>query len=260
MRKIFQILIWTLLLLAVVVALAFIDRKHDETICYGFELVIEDQNPNPLIEAGDIRSKVIAVTDSLIGKTLGEINLHEINDILEEIPYVLDSDIQSDISGKLTIRVKLRQAVVRVVNHSGFSYYIDTEGWLMPVNTGYPSRVIIANGAIKDGISDLTGQKIHVSTFPPGSVVRKLHQISIYIWNSAFLKRLITQIWVNRTGEFELIPMLGEYTLKFGDFEGMEEKFEKLETFYREGAGKAGWIDYRSVDLRYKNQIICSKK
>ena len=260
MKKFFQILIWTLLVMALVAAMAFVEMRHKETICRGFDLVITDQNPDPLIEASAIRAKVITITDTLIGKTLEEIDLHEINNILEEIPYILKSDIKSDISGYLNIEVSLRSAVIRIVNNSGFSYYIDSEGWLLPVNPGHPSRVIIASGAIKDGITAFTDQKKHITTLPVGSIIRSLYEMSIIIERSAFLKRLITQIWIDRSGELELIPILGEYTIKFGGFDEMETKFEKLETFYREGAGKTGWIDYRSVDLRYKNQIICSKK
>lgn len=260
MKKFFQILIWTVLLMALVAAMAFAEIKHRETVCRGFDLVIIDQNPDPLIEASEIRAKIIAITDTLVGKTLEEIDLHEISNILEDIPYLLKSDVKSDISGYLTIEVSLRRVIVRIVNHSGISYYIDSEGWILPINPGHPSRVIIASGAINDGITTLGDQKIHIGTLAEGSAIRSLYEMSILIDQSALLKRVITQIWMNDSGEIELIPLLGEYTLKFGSFDEMQRKFEKLETFYREGAGKAGWIDYRSVDLRYKNQIICSKK
>jgi cell division protein FtsQ len=260
MKKFFQILIWTLLIFALGAAMVFAEMKHRETICQGFDLVIIDQNTDPLIKASEIRAKVISITDTLIGKQMGAINLHEINDILEEIPYVLKSDIQTNISGYLSIEVSLRHAIVRIENQSGLSYYIDEEGWILPINPGHPARVIIASGAIKDGITKLKEKKIHIGSITKGTVINNLYEMSMMIDESAFLKKLITQIWVDKSGALELIPMLGEYTLKFGDFDGMEDKFEKLETFYREGAGKAGWIDYRSVDLRYKNQIICSKK
>jgi len=150
--------------------------------------------------------------------------------------------------------------VIRVINKKGFNYYIDAEGWIIPVNPGHPSRIVIANGSINDGISDLPEGKMHISSLPASSPVRNLFKMAIKIDGSPFLKKLITQIWIDKNKELELTPMLGEYTLKFGGFDEMEGKFEKIETFYREGAGKAGWIDYRSVDLRYKNQIICSKK
>jgi len=58
----------------------------------------------------------------------------------------------------------------------------------------------------------------------------------------------------------KLVPVVGDNTIIFGEFDAMEEKFEKLTTYYREGAGKAGWIPYSTIDLRYQNQVICSKK
>ncbi|MEN8225273.1 MAG: hypothetical protein ABFS05_07925 [Bacteroidota bacterium] len=260
MKRFFQILIWTMLSLAVIAAVIVTETKHQETVCQGFDLEIIDNNPTPLIEAQDIKARILAVSDTLIGKSLGEIDLHEINKTIESIPYVATSDIRTSISGYLTVKVSLRRAIIRVINHKGLNYYIDSEGWMMPVNPGHPCRVIIASGSIRDGLTDLDGKKKHVSSFGSTSVVRKLFEMSVQIDRSPFLKRLITQIWVDHNAELEMIPLVGEYTLKFGGFEGMEEKFEKIETFYREGTGKAGWIDYRSVDLRYNNQIICSKK
>ena len=260
MKKFFQILIWSILLLGVAAGLVFAEINHRETVCIGFDLVIMDQQDNPLIKAKDIKAKVLANTDTLIGKKIGDLDLLQIHGILQEIPYVAESDIQTDLMGNLTVEVSLRKAIIRVVNQSGFTYYLDTEGYLMPVNPGHPSRVIIINGAIKDGLRQLSGQKMHVDDFSEGSILHKIYKMSTLMEQSPFLKRLIAQVWLERNGEIKITPILGDYIIKFGSFEDMDTKFEKLETFYREGAGKAGWQDYRSIDLRYKNQIICSKK
>lgn len=260
MKKFFQILFWLVILLGVAAAVAFAELSHRETVCQGFELLVEDENIDPLIESSQIKARVLNITDTLIGRKMIDIDLHKISDILEEIPWIAYSDIQTSISGSLKIEVGLRRAVMRVVNHSGVTYYIDSEGWLIPVNQGHPGRVIIANGNIKDGIQDIAGKKIHVSEMSAGSIVNGLFEFAMYIDRSPFLKRLVAQAWVNKEGEVEITPVLGKYTVKFGGFDDMKAKFDKLETFYREGAAKAGWIAYRSIDLRYRNQIICSKK
>lgn len=260
MKKFFQILIWTVLLLAVVAALAFVEINHRETVCRGFELVIMDQQDDPLISDEDIKSMVLAATDSLIGKKISEIDHLQIHALLNEIPYVSESDIQTDLKGNITIELGLRKAIIRIVNSSGFTYYLDTDGMLMPVNPGHPSRVIIFNGAIKDGLTELNGKAIHIEELGNKSVLSNIYRVSTLIQQSPLLKRLIAQLWLGKNGEIEITPILGDYTIKLGGFEDVETKLAKLETFYREGAGKAGWQEYRSIDLRYNNQIICSKK
>jgi cell division protein FtsQ len=47
----------------------------------------------------------------------------------------------------------------------------------------------------------------------------------------------------------------------FGDAKDFEEKFEKLKTFYTEGLNKTdGWNKYSTINIKYKNQVVCTKK
>ncbi|NQT77714.1 MAG: hypothetical protein HQ565_08370 [Bacteroidetes bacterium] len=259
MKKILRISFWMLLIAGVIVLLTFIGQKHNETICHSFDLSIVGPDTDHLITAEELSEMIIIRTDTLKGKTLAEIDFNEIRRILNSIPYIKSADIQTEISGRLNIRIILRQALIRITNKNKRSYYIDTEGYLMPLNTGHPARVIIANGNINDGISDLGSPQLHVDSLAANSIVKELWEMAAYMKGSPFIKRMIGQIWVNASGELEMTPMIGNYTIHFGTMENMEEKFEKLVTFYRKGAGKAGWIDYKSIDLKYTNQVICSK-
>ena len=258
-KRFLHIIIWSLLIAGLVFAIAFIEQKHSETICEQFDLNVENRDYDPLTSAEALKEQIIKGTDTLAGKTLAEINAYDIHLILDRNHYVKYSDIQTGIDGKLKIEVVLKEAIIRIENKDNISYYIDREGWIMPISQGFPSRVLVANGSISDGISSLGGEKIHVDSLSASSVARKLFGLATYITKDEFLHKLIGQIWVNRSGELELIPVIGEYTIMFGGFEDMEDKFEKLSAYYKEGAGKAGWIDYMSIDLRYKNQVICSK-
>jgi len=260
MRKILHTGFWVLLVAGLVFLVVFISHKHNETICEHFELSIEDQNYDALTNAAELEAIILAATDTIAGKTLNEIDPYDIHNILNENPYIKYADIQTDINGKLKVDVVLRQAIIRVINKAGISFYIGSEGWLMPVNQGFPSRVVIANGSISNGTAGVQNNKVHVDSLSENSNVRKLYELGKYINSSEFLKKLIAQVWITTSGELELIPVIGEYTILFGSFDEMEEKFEKLAIYYKEGASKAGWIDYRSIDLRYKNQVICSKK
>lgn len=259
MKKFFQILFWLALLTGVGVVLAFVSREHRETVCNDFELVIIDHPQHPLIGVEDLKAQIIEKTDTLHGKTLAEINTLLIHDILMENPYIRKSDIITSINGNLKVNVWLREAVVRIIKQNGHSYYIDRSGHIMPVNAGYPARTLIANGYINDGLTEITGKE-NVKDLPPGSVTRNIYEMAMLMEGSPLLGKLITQIWLNRQGELLMIPLVGDNEIYFGGFDNMEEKFNKLVTYYREGAGKAGWIDYKSIDLRYDNQVICSKK
>jgi len=44
-----------------------------------------------------------------------------------------------------------------------------------------------------------------------------------------------------------------------GDIDKGEEQLDKLLLFYREALAWEGWDGYNYIDLRYNDQIVCTK-
>ena len=59
--------------------------------------------------------------------------------------------------------------------------------------------------------------------------------------------------------EVDLIPRSGHHTIVFGRLDAVESKFDKLLSFYKEVLTRVGWDEYREIDLRYQNQVVCRK-
>lgn len=59
--------------------------------------------------------------------------------------------------------------------------------------------------------------------------------------------------------EVELVPRSGRHTILFGRLERVDEKFEKLLGFYRSGLTSFGWDEYKTIDIRYNDQVVCRK-
>lgn len=59
--------------------------------------------------------------------------------------------------------------------------------------------------------------------------------------------------------ELELTPRSGRFAILFGRPEDAERKFDKLLRFYRSGLSSVGRDAYRTVDVRYRNQVVCKK-
>lgn len=251
--------LWGMIIFGIVLMLSFVGKKHEETVCVEFELSIQNESDDALTSAPELRELIIKTTDSLVGKRLGEIDHYHIHRVLKSNPYIRSSRVQTSLDGKLMVGVTLREPIVRIIGMEGGSCYIDQDGWIMPVNPGFPARVLIANGYISDDVNKLKDKAIHIDSLQESAEIRNIYRLAGQIGGHPFLQRLVSQVWLTEGGELELIPLVGEYTILFGDFSDMEEKFSKLIAYYQEGAGKAGWIDYKSIDLRYKNQVICSK-
>ena len=60
--------------------------------------------------------------------------------------------------------------------------------------------------------------------------------------------------------EIELVTRTGDHVVKLGELDGSEtERLENLRLFYLDGLRHEGWYEFRTVDVRYKNQIVCTK-
>ena len=56
------------------------------------------------------------------------------------------------------------------------------------------------------------------------------------------------------------MPKIGDQVIILGDGENINKKFKKLEIFYKKAMPKEGWNSYKSINLKYKNQVVATKK
>ena len=60
-------------------------------------------------------------------------------------------------------------------------------------------------------------------------------------------------------GDFELIPLVGKQLIILGDANDIKEKFDNLQIFYKQGLSHEGWDKYDTINLKYRNQVVCTK-
>lgn len=81
--------------------------------------------------------------------------------------------------------------------------------------------------------------------------------------NDSFWRSEIVQIVAHTAPsgalELVLIPRSGRHTILFGRIEQEEAKFDRLMIFYRKGLAGMGWEQYRTIDIRYKDRVVCRR-
>ncbi|MCK4408307.1 MAG: hypothetical protein KAV44_11570, partial [Bacteroidales bacterium] len=158
------------------------------------------------------------------------------------------------------IDVVQRKPVVRVITKSNQNFYIDVNGVLMPLNKNHVARVLIASGNIGNSLLPPAKLKLQTDSLDQNQVLFKIYSLAKFINNNKFLNAQIEQIYINKENCIELIPKVGKHLIIFGDIDNMEEKFENLIAFYKNGLSKVGWDKYKKINLKYKNQVVCTKK
>ncbi|MCD4682826.1 MAG: hypothetical protein K8R86_06055 [Bacteroidales bacterium] len=255
MKNIINITIWFIVIAGIFVLVGFINVEQKKITCKSLNVTIDYAGGDQMLSVDEIKSQIYVVYDSLIGKRLTEINLVEVEDMINDIPLVANAEVYTSLTGKMKIHITQRSPILRIINSSNQSFYIDQTGVAMPVTPGSPSRVMVASGNIKIKYSDT----LNINNSAENSLLKNLYTLSSYIDNDPFLNAQVEQIYVTKTQEFELVPKVGRHLIIFGGIEDMENKFDKLMVFYHQGMNKTGWDKYKTINLKFENQVVCSK-
>lgn len=181
-----------------------------------------------------------------------EVNFGKLERVMENNPYVENAELFVDVNGIIQVNIRQRTPILRVINNQGVGYYLDEDASKMPLSSKFTARVPVATGNILAGAENSNN---HDSV-----TLQKLYSLAAFINRDTFLTSLIEQVVVNNQREFELIPSLGNHTILLGDIDELNEKFSKLKIFYRDGLNHVGWNNYSQVNLKYRNEVYCTKR
>ena len=87
-----------------------------------------------------------------------------------------------------------------------------------------------------------------------------LYKFALFLQENDFWNDLIVQIVVDENYDVILIPRVGNCRILLGTLSDFEEKLDKLMLFYKQVVPKMGWDKYSMINLKFKNQIVCTKK
>ncbi|MDF2437180.1 MAG: hypothetical protein K0Q95_1556 [Bacteroidota bacterium] len=264
-KKIAFISIWVLLIAGLLVSLGFVNAEQEQLKCSALDIHVNQDNDLYFIDKIDVAQLMKDRGDSIMGQPKASVNVTKIEESLNSHAAVSNAEVSVSIDGVVKVDVKQRNPLIRVINADGDSYYIDDEGRLMPLSDKYTMKVLVANGNIFEPYSKRYQHSIKDiskdSLFKATSKLDELYAMATFINADPFWKAQIPQIFYNQDNEIEIVPMVGDQKIIFGDTTSMEEKFKKLLTFYQQGLNTTGWWNrYSVINLKFKNQIVCTKK
>lgn len=246
-------------------SLAFVSKKEKEVKAENLGITIYNTEENQFIDEDDIKNFFIERNDPIINSEIKNVNVNALEKALNSHPAIETSDISVDINGDVKVEITQRTPLVRVINMDGESYYIDTKTRLMPLSDKFTARVLVVNGNIAEPFARrykfTVDQIAENPTFKELSMLDDIYEMADYIAKDTLLHSLIHQMSINEEKEFELFPSVGNHKIVFGDATDIAEKFENLKLFYSKGLNKTdNWNKYSTISLKYKNQVVCTKK
>jgi cell division protein FtsQ len=192
--------------------------------------------------------------DELLPDSGAPINTEHLSNIeaqLAKVPQIESSNVFVDNLGQLTIDIHQRQPVYRVIRKNMKSYYVDKNGYKFPVSRKYTANVPVVTGFIADNGKNVGPMQTALSI--------DIRNVMLKLIEDEFLSAQFGQLDVTDKGELELIPRVGDHVVQLGNSENIEDKLLRLKIFYNEGLKKAGWNTYKTINVKYKDQVVCTK-
>lgn len=223
---------------------------RDKQVITDMKIDIDHTTGNFFITEQDVLQQLQdLLPDS--GAVMHTEDLKELEENLQKIAQVKESNVFVDNIGHLTIDVKQRNPVYRVIRPNMKSYYVDPSGYKFPVSGQYTANVPVVTGFIADNGAD-TG---YLAT----ERSKDIKIVMDYLLEDPFLTAQFGQMDITDKGEMELVPRVGNHVVVIGNSQQLEDKMKRLKVFYKEGLTKTGWNAYKVINVKYKNQVVCSK-
>ncbi len=263
LRKILNLSLWLLCMAAFFVLAGFVGTEKHKLVCQGLVISLEQTEGQGFLSREEISSTIGQLLgDSVRGRPMKEISIRMIRERLEENHYVSKAVVFATVDGFIHVEISQRIPIIRVHNLHGEQFYIAGDGRMIPVSGRYTARVIPVNGVIT-GRFDPSLDLVPVSDDQDEidgriTTLQKIYLLARDLKKDPFLNAQVEQVYVSDRGEFELIPLLGSHRVIMGNADDIPGKLARLKTFYMEAMNRKGWDTYKTVNIQFKNQVICS--
>lgn len=234
----------------VTLLLAAITRKKNGQ-CNDYTILIKGKNSNYFIDEKDVQQLLMKATgDSIKGQPVASFELYQLEQMLEHNTWINDAELYFDNQDVLHVTVTEKVPVARIFTVAGESFYIDSLGKQMPLSEKLSARVPV--------FTHFPDKK--VISVSDSLLLNNVKTTAIFIVNDPFWMAQVAQVDINEDRTFDMIPVVGNHTIKLGDGNHIDQKFHRLMVFYKQVLSKTGFDTYKLIDVQYKGQIVVSKQ
>lgn len=229
-----------LLLVSVVFFVGFSHVKNDSKIVRDISIEFEDGN-SLFMDYEMVNKLLIQNGKTVKNEPKTVIDLHKLEANVLSHPMVENASVFLTVDGLLKTVVKQRTPIARVISGTE-SYYIDKQAKEMPLSKNYSARVLLISGKVNKNDN------------------AQIYLLVTKILNDEFLKKQIIGIQKTTNNEFVLSTRIGDQKIELGTLENLDLKFKNLNSFFSKTMADHSIDNYTLINLKYNNQVVCTKK
>jgi cell division protein FtsQ len=166
-------------------------------------------------------------------------------------PWVKKAEIYYTNKQVLHVLIEERIPVARIFTPGGASFYLDSTGLRLPLSEKVVARVPMFTGFPSDR---------PILSKPDSQLLKEVVTLGKFLYNDSLWSAQIAQVDITPQAIFELVPVIGDHIITLGKPTDLEQKFLRLQTFYKQAWMQKGVRYYERIDIRYKDQVVAIKQ
>lgn len=262
MKEKLKIAAWALFAVAIIAVLFLARKSQDEAIALKPNVSISVVDENAFLTEDELLVRLKRLNLFYPNQLMKNLNTTAIEEHIRKMHEVEEVNVFKQLGGNWGIRLKVRQPYARIFNQFGESFYVDSKGATMAPSPNFTARVLVFTGTIRDKADTLLVSDIEADPkLKNERCLDEIFRISKVIHQNPFLTAQISQVHRDKWGDFILIPRVGAQRIVLGPAaseKDVSEKLKKLIVFYTNGLPYVGWNKYRTINLKYRNQVVCT--
>lgn len=261
-----HIISWALIALFCIGMALLMRRTSDEMVdipCQSINIHFLDSLK--FVSEDEIKNYLDSKCGTLVGKKIDSIELYRIEDLLDGRSAIMKSEAWTEIwtegedekHGDLHISITQRAPVVRFLSSEG-GFYADKDGYIFPLHSSFTADVPVVKGKLPAGIGN--GYKGEAPDEESQVWIRQVIDLISTLEKSKAWSGRFSEISVNSDEDIVLKASEGKESFILGKPDDLDGKLAKIERYYTQIRPIVGEDYYKSVNLKFNNQIICRQK
>lgn len=247
-RKVLQMLLTLVVTSCCITAIISASKIESEKVLKSVAIHYNNCKKYHSVEEREILDLAITNRNIDIQHTpASRLDIHAMEKTIMANPWIANAQVFIDNERILHMYVTQRIPVVRVFQQNGSSYYMDTTMSIIPLSSNY-----IYYSTVVANVPPVTTDSVS------WALRRDIISLVRTIQADSFWSAQISHVIVDSPGMYELVPVLGDHKILFGDAMNAREKFNNLFAFYKNVLNRIGWDKYQVLDVRFDGQVIAS--
>jgi len=167
------------------------------------------------------------------------LDLNQLEKALNSNLMIKSAEVYVTVNGIVKADIEQKTPIARVSTSE--SYYIDDEGFYMPLSNNYTARVPLVTGFVNK------------------KNLKSVFSIAYKVKNDEFLRKNVVEIYQDRNEVLYLKLRQCKFDVKLGNSENLDKKINNLKAFYKKNLNDKTLNDYSKINLQFDNQVVCTK-